>query len=248
MTLEIVKGQEPFSSPGGPFGVLVLHGFTAGPATMRSLALRAAGAGYTVELPLLPGHGTTIEDLTTKTWSDWSGAALASFDELAARCARVAVVGLSMGGGLSTLVAEERPVVGSVLINPIVTSPGEADENAIDQFIDAGLEVVDGIGSDLKNGGDGFAYAGTPMRSLKTLIEGIKTVHAGLSRITAPTLLIVSREDHVVYWNNCDDYMASVTGPTELVWLEDSYHVATLDNDRELVESATMEFLATVFS
>ena len=106
--------------PADAGGVLVLHGFTGSPSSMRPLAERLAAAGYTVELPRLPGHGTAIDDLLDKTWDDWSGAALAAYDELAARAPRVAVVGLSMGGGLTAFVAERRPVAGCVFINPLV--------------------------------------------------------------------------------------------------------------------------------
>ena len=98
MNVDIMPGCEPFSFAGSDSGVLVLHGFTGNPSSVRSIAERAAAAGYTVELPRLPGHGTSVEDMMTTTWDDWSGAALDAYDELAERCERVAIVGLSMGG------------------------------------------------------------------------------------------------------------------------------------------------------
>jgi len=98
MTTAIMTGCEPYSFAGGPCGVLVLHGFTGNPVSMRPLAEACAKAGFTVELPRLPGHGTSLEDLMTTGWADWSATALASFDDLAAKCSKVAVVGLSMGG------------------------------------------------------------------------------------------------------------------------------------------------------
>src|ERR1035437_633044 len=91
VTHDVMPGCEPFSQHGGPSGVLVLHGFTGNPASMRWIAERAAEAGYSVELPRLPGHGTTVEDMITTTWADWSKTAEESYDELAARCEHVAV-------------------------------------------------------------------------------------------------------------------------------------------------------------
>src|SRR2546428_9012211 len=82
----VLPGAEPFSAPGGPHGALVLHGFTGSPQSMRGLAKAFAAAGFAVELPLLPGHGTTIEDMATTGWDDWSGTAEAAYQELAARC------------------------------------------------------------------------------------------------------------------------------------------------------------------
>ena len=80
--------------------MLVLHGFTGNPQSMRPLAEAVAKAGFTVDLPLLPGHGTAVEDLIPKRWEDWSGAAESAYQALAARCDRVLVTGLSVGGTL----------------------------------------------------------------------------------------------------------------------------------------------------
>src|SRR5580692_2929043 len=97
----ILAGAEPFSSPGGPNGALVLHGFTGSPQSMRGLAEALAAAGFAVELPLLPGHGTSVEDMVTTGWADWSAAAEAAYEKLAANSDRVVVAGLSMGGTLT---------------------------------------------------------------------------------------------------------------------------------------------------
>ena len=130
MTDDVMPGCEPYSSPGSSMGVLVLHGFTGNPYSMRPLAERCAQAGYSVELPRLPGHGTSLEDLVPRRWPDLVEAAFAAFDELAARCDKVAVVGLSVGGGLTALIAEERPVAGCVFINPMLKGPGAEMERA----------------------------------------------------------------------------------------------------------------------
>lgn len=248
MTDDILPGCEPFSS-GNAKGVLVLHGFTGNPYSMRPLAQRCAEAGYSVELPRLPGHGTSMEDLVPRRWGDFVEVALASYDELAGRCDRVAVVGLSVGGGLTALIAEQRPTVaGCVFINPMLKGPGAEIEQGLRDLIDSGLEVLEtGGASDIKKEDTSEAkYDGWPLRALQSVIDGVEVVDANLSKITAPSLLLSSREDHTVAPENGDEIVSKSSGPVERVWLEESYHVATLDNDQALVERATLEFLAKV--
>ncbi len=245
----VLPGSEPFEASGGPLGVLVLHGFTGSPQSLRSLAESLARAGHTVALPLLPGHGTSVEDLMTTDWSSWSAAAFAAFDRLAAHTERVAVVGLSMGGGLVAAVAEQRPVAGCVFINPLVKPPAPELLTGLDELLAAGVDRIDGIGSDIKRPGAAeAAYAQTPLACARSLFTGIADVYERLGDITAPSLLLTSREDHVVSGDNSDDLAARVAGPVERVWLEDSYHVATLDHDAALVEELVTAFVGRLAS
>jgi len=249
MSVNVLAGCEPYSHAGSENGVLVLHGFTGNPASMRPLAEVLAGAGLSVSLPRLPGHGTSVEDMMTTNWDDWSSTALASFDELAQRVERVAVVGLSMGGGLSAFVAERRDVAALVFINPLVKPPVPALLEGLQQLLDAGMETIESIGSDIKKADTVEAsYNATPLRCASSLFDGVAKVYEQLSSITAPALLLSSREDHVVTSDNGDALMENVKGPIERIWLENSYHVATLDNDREIVESATRDFLLRTFA
>ncbi len=244
VTSAILPGCEPFASAGGPLGVLVLHGFTGSPQSLRNLAEDLAGAGHTVRLPLLPGHGTSVEDLMTTDWSHWSAAALAAYDELAADVSAVVVAGLSMGGGLAALVAEQRAVAGCVFINPLVKPPDPAMLEGLDALLAEGIETIDGIGSDIKRPGPvEFAYPTTPLACAKSLFVGVADVYDHLVDIVAPSLLFTSREDHVVTADNGDDLLARVSGPVERIWLEDSYHVATMDNDAALIERRVRDFV-----
>ena len=115
---DVLPGAEPFSAAGGPNGALVLHGFTGSPQSMRPLAEAFAAAGFTTELPLLPGHGTSVEDMLKTSWADWSAAAEAAYLDLASRCDKVVVAGLSMGGTLTLWLATRHPeIAGIVPIN-----------------------------------------------------------------------------------------------------------------------------------
>jgi carboxylesterase len=248
MSVEVLPGSEPYAHAGGADGVLVLHGFTGNPTTMRPLAERLAGAGHSVELPRLPGHGTSIEDMIPTRWADWLNEAEAAYDRLAGRGGRVVVVGLSMGGALACRIAETRPVAGAALINPLVRAQPEMLEG-VRQLVEGGMVTFDAIGSDIKREGvRELSYDATPLASLVSLFEGVVLVEEGLGSITCPVLLLSSREDHVVTTDNGDAVVARVSGPVERVWLEDSYHVATLDNDRDLVERAVTEFVARVLA
>lgn len=248
--VDVIPGAEPLSLAGGRGGVLVLHGFTGNPVSMRPLAERLGAAGHAVELPRLPGHGTRIDDLLDKTWEDWSAAALAAYDDLAARAERVAVVGLSMGGGLTAHVAEHRPVAGCVFINPLVKPVDAGTLALLDDALSQGMAVFDtGDESDIKRPGvSEMGYPGWPLVALKSLMDGLVGVRAHLSSITAPSLILTSREDHTVTTDNSDELADALAGPVERLWLEDSYHVATIDNDQERVEAETLAFVARVLS
>jgi len=118
----------PFSASNGPAGVLVLHGFTATTATVRPLAEAFADAGFSVEAPLLPGHGTSVEDLATTGFADWLAASEAALVSLSARSDHVVLAGHSLGGTLAlALVLAHPEVAGLVLINPYVEPPAPDD-------------------------------------------------------------------------------------------------------------------------
>ena len=245
-----MAGAEPFSAAGGPAGALVLHGFTGNPHSMRGIAQRLAAAGLTVELPLLPGHGTSLEDLLPARWADWSRAADEAYSALAARCDRVAVAGLSMGGSLACWLAERHPeIAGLALVNPAVKPPPDELRAAAQDLLAAGTETAPGIGSDIADpDAKEVSYEGTPLAAALSLFEGLEEVAARLSAITCPVLLLSSRQDHIVSPTDGDFLEANVAGSCERVWLERSYHVATLDYDRAEVEERVEAFVVGVTS
>jgi carboxylesterase len=248
VTSEILPGSDPFSSSGDGRGELVLHAYTDNPQTMRSIAEMLAALGYTVEMPRLPGHGTTVEDLKRCRWSDFVAEVERACDTLTATCDRVAIVGLSMGGGLTCHLAENRDVAGIALINPFLKAPPAELRDGVKAGIDAGVDELPGAGADIKKPGvDGFSYAAMPAIPLLSFAEGIDVVEAHLCDIMAPMLLLTSREDHVVFWENGGAVVERSAGPVERIWLEDSCHVATIDNDQPLIESAIAEFFGRVF-
>jgi carboxylesterase len=244
----VLPGAEAQSWAGGPDGVLVVHGFTGNPSSMRDLAAAFAAAGFTVELPRLPGHGTTVEDMITTTWDDWSGAAEAAYADLAGRCERVLVAGLSMGGTITCWLAIRHPeIAGIVCVNPAVEAPAESFLEMMQATVDAGVTVIPGIGSDIaKPGVKESAYEGTPVGPVISMFSAVKEIEGRLADIRCPVLLLTSPQDHVVVPTSSDLLARSVSGPVERVSLDRSYHVATLDFDKEEVEARAVEFAKKV--
>ncbi len=246
MVASVMPGAEPASYPGGPGGVLVLHGFTGNPQSMRGLAEALAAAGHAVELPLLPGHGTAIEDMVPTRWADWSGAAEAAYAQLAERCPRVAVAGLSMGGTLATWLAARHPEVAAlVAVNAAVEAPADSFVEMLDQVLESGTEIMPAIGSDIAAPGVvESAYPGSPVAPMISLIRAVRDLQPLLEDVRCPVLIFTSLQDHVVPPTAGDVLAACVAGPVERVRLKRSYHVATLDHDRAEIEARTVDFLA----
>ncbi len=244
----VMAGAEPFSAPGGPHGALVLHGFTGSPQSMRGVAQALADAGFTVELPLLPGHGTSFEDMVTTSWDDWSAAAEAAYEKLAANCPRVVVVGLSMGGTLTAwLATRHREIAGIAVINGLIEPAPPELRNILDMMVAQGVTEVPGIGSDIAQPGVvEVAYGRTPISCTISLMDQLDDLKAHLGAIISPALILTSPEDHVVPTVSSDTLAAGVNGPVARIALEHSYHVATLDYDRELIEQETVAFARRV--
>jgi carboxylesterase len=249
VTAPILPGAEPYSVTGDARGALVLHGFTGNPQSMRGLAVALADAGFTVEMPLLPGHGTDVADMAPTRWEDWSGAAEAAYVDLASRCDGVVVCGLSMGGSLSVWLAEHHPeIAGIAVVNPLVSAPDDLAP-IVQEMIDGGMEMMPGVGSDIAlEGSVESAYAEVPLRAAQSLFAAAAEIEAGLSSVTCPVLLLSSPQDHVVPPANGDILAAAVKGPVERIILERSFHVATLDYDKDEIEARTVAFATSVLA
>ena len=245
---DVLPGAEPFSHAGNEVGVLVCHGFTGSPQSVRPLAEALSGAGFTVELPLWPGHGTSVEDMLETRWSDWSAAAEAAYQDLAGRCEKVVVAGLSMGGSLTAWLASRHPeIAGAIFVNAAVAPPADEMIEMIKQLGEQG-PTFQGIGNDVADPEvTELAYVGTPVEPLVSLMEALRDeVSPQLSNISCPCLVLNSPQDHVVEPSNSDVLASSVSGPVERVTLERSYHVATIDYDKDLIAERAVDFVRKI--
>lgn len=226
-------------------GVLLCHGFTGSPHSMRPWAQQVIAQGWSARLPLLPGHGTDWRDANRTTWQDWYATVDAAFEELAERCEHVFVFGLSMGGTLALRLAEEHGdrVAGLVLVNPAVAML-RWDTKFL-PVMSRILPSVPAIGNDIAKPGilEG-AYERTPVRAAASLRRFQRAVKADLAKVTAPVLLFHSANDHVVEPVNSAMVLQGISSAdVEEIVMQDSFHVATLDHDAERIFSGSIDFV-----
>src|SRR6185437_12240664 len=166
----------------------------------------------------------------------------------AARCDSVVVTGLSMGAMLAVWLAEHHPEIAALaVVNPLIAPPDADTVTLVQSMLDAGEEVAPGIGSDIaKDGVAESAYPGLPLRAALSLFAAASGVEAAVAAVRCPVLLFTSVQDHVVDPRSSEILATQASGPVEQVMLERSYHVATLDWDKEEIEARTVEFLAGV--
>ncbi|HET7690270.1 MAG TPA: alpha/beta fold hydrolase [Nocardioidaceae bacterium] len=252
--MQIDPRDEPFLSSATPqadgqrVGVLLSQGFTGTPASMRAWAEHLAAHGYAVSAPLLPGHATRWQDLNKKRWADWYGEVQLAFDKLHAECDQVVVGGLSMGGGLVLQLAADRgrEVAGVMVVNPAVNI-ARWDVKLL-PVLKHVVPAMPGIGSDIKKPGvEERAYRHTPLKAAHSMLQGYAAVRKALPDITQPLLLMTSTVDRVVDPSSAQIIRSTVSSRdvTELR-LENSYHVATVDNDAPAIFDASLEFVRRV--
>lgn len=244
---EILAGAEPSFVAGSPTGILCLHGFGGTPFTVRPVADSLASHGYTVSVPRLPGHGTTAADMATTDWSNWQTEVERAWDELGERCATRIIVGLSMGATLALSLATARSDIdGIVVINPLITVDPDMVEQ-VQMFVDAGALETDAGPSDISDPtATELGYETLPLQPMLSLYAGAATTLANLSTITAPTLVITSRQDHVVPAESSQLVVEALGSLARQVWLEKSFHVATLDVEQQLLSNTIVDFIANL--
>jgi carboxylesterase len=243
----IRPGCEPFAFEGSSTGVLLLHGYSGSPASLRPMGEWLARRGYSVASPRLPGHGTDWRELADTTWQDIAEEADRALRELAGKCDSVVVAGLSVGGLLAFHLAAHNPppaVAGIVAINPYVRNPLFAFLPVVRRF----RRKVKGIINDIKREGqDELGYEYLPVAGIAQLDRLMDVVQGELSDVTCPVRLFLSDIDHVVPKGMARWAFERLgSEDKELIELHDSYHVATLDNDAEAIFRGTDEFVVRV--
>lgn len=242
--MTIMPGAEPITIDGSDVGVLVCHGYSSTPQSMRAWAEHLAAQGFTVRSPLLPGMGTHWKDLNATGWQDWYGEVERAHAELTERCSTVFACGQSMGGLLVTKLAQENPdLAGLVLVNPIFAANNPALK--ILPLLRRVVPSLAGLTGDIKKPDVvELGYDRNPLQSMYSQTLLWKIVVEDLPQLRLPVLLLTSEEDHVVpkvSWRTFLEHVGS-SDVTHVV-LENSYHVATLDNDAELIFDESVDFI-----
>ncbi len=225
-------------------GVLVIHGFTGSPQSMREVAYKLNQHGYTVSLPLLAGHGRTPEIMETTTYKDWVKSVNDAYNELRPKVKKLFVLGLSMGGTQTLHCAANNPVDGAITVNAFISLNPSAPLPTYEGY----PRFFEGIGSDIKKPGvTEWAYNKTPLACYKSLNQfGVVTSNE-LPNITCPILIFRSLEDHVVRPASAEYIYNNVSSMSKnIIDLANSYHVATLDYDQDLIVEQSHLFIQQV--
>lgn len=247
--MPVLPGAESFAHSGSDeIGVLLCHGFTGCPQSMRPWGQHLAEHGYTVRCPRLPGHGTSWQECNRTRWQDWYGCVRAELESLLDECDSVFVFGLSMGGTLTLRLAQEygSRIAGIVLVNPsVVTLRRDAKLLPVLSRV---LPSFPGIAGDIaKPGATELSYDRLPLRAAHSLSKLWRVVRADLAKITQPVLLLHSAVDNIVEPDNARIVADGVRSRdfTQLL-LPDSLHVATLDYDAPAIFASSLDFLRRV--
>lgn len=235
-------------------GALIVHGLTATPATMAPTMEAMEDAGYVVSAPLLPGHGTTVEDLERTTWQDWVRAVSEAYEDLATRCDSIYYIGLSLGALLGLHLAAQSPaklralaLMGTPLhlspfvrrIVPVVRyTPVRWIYTASPKDWKTSVADPDGLKAYQES-----SYDRIPTKAVYQIYDLERVVQAQLGQIHTPTLLIHSHQDEVAPPDNVTDLCAAIHNPEpEVLWVDQSYHVISLDYDRDRVNQTIIQF------
>ncbi len=225
---------------------LLLHGFTGNPAEMDGLANFLRRQGCAVAVPTLPGHATQPEDLRDIPYQEWIDTSERALRELEQRHAVVFVIGQSMGGTLALHLAAHHRFQGVVTLAAALRLPLylEIASYVIAPFVPIrykpnGSDVRDDNGKALLQNYDRY-----PMSALRQLMRMLRKVRNELPAVTMPVLAIHAPEDHVVPFDNLALLMSLVkSGAAEQMVVENSYHVLTVDYDREIIFARIWEFI-----
>jgi carboxylesterase len=253
--VSLAPSTEPFHADAVPaptdgqrVGVLLVHGFSGSPASLLPWGRHLAEQGFGVSVPLLPGHGTTWQDLNRTGWEDWYGEADRAFEKLQANTDQVVVGGLSMGGGLALRLAADRgrEVAGVMLVNAAVHL-ARRDLVAL-PVLKHVVRSLAGVADDIKKPGiQESGYSRTPLKALHAMVTAWRTLVTDLPKVTQPLLVFRSTVDHVVDPSSAALIRARVSSRdlTERM-LANSYHVATLDNDAPIILEESAQFVRRV--
>jgi carboxylesterase len=252
MTSPLMPGAESFFLDGGMRACLLIHGFTASPFEMRYVGKKLNEAGYTVLAPRLPGHGTSVEDLDQTGWADWYREAATSFESLASIYPKVFIVGMSAGGTIAlALLADGAGAAGAAVMAVPIRFHSRFIRScfALLSFV-PGLRLIPAAkkkaGPDIKDEEMKeklVTYNHGPIRAGLQFIRFMGLTEKKLEKVTAPLVVMQSKNDHVVPSDNPRIIMDKVSSKIKrLVWLERSYHILTWDVEKDEVARTIIDF------
>ena len=236
----------PFYFPGGPVGCLLIHGANGSPLAMRGMGEYLAAKGLTVRRVRLAGHGTTPEDLATKTWRDFVASAEEGLRQIQAECPTVFVAGLSMGGVITLYLAARYSFDGAIAMSAPTTMHDWRLRLApvmklFVKFVQTEdvEDLVDQSAAPLS-----IAYRRVPVAFAGQFVQLQRQALASLAKIKMPVLIMQGEHDRTIPPESASYIYTHISSPDkELVTFPNSGHVITIDADHDAVWAKAFEFI-----
>lgn len=251
MTAQLLKGAEPFyfTSSSHKTLVLLIHGFTSSCHSMRELGEKIYDAGFDAVGILLPGHGTTPEDMEIRKWTEWLEAVENKLIECSPRYTNVFLCGQSMGGCLSLLVSTLHPVSGVITISSGVRLfDWKLRFLSVTKYFIRFIRKHDGPSvKDPEAKAREIHYDLMPVKSIAELQKLLKKLRERARRVTCPVLIIHAEQDDTFDFKNQELIFNAVgSADKRTVILKNSYHVATVDYDKATVQNESIRFIKEI--
>lgn len=236
----------PFYLNGGPTGVLLIHGFTGAPPEMRMIGDYLNHRQITVSGPMLPGHGTRVEDMNRYQWSDWVAHAKEALSELKSNCKTVFVAGLSLGSLITlNLAFEEDGLSGAILYSPSIKLTNKLIylTPVLKYFIRKVKKSLSQYAEQVADRQE-WTYNERPMAAAHELLKIIHHTRKLLPGVTCPVLIVQSTADEIID-PGCSQLIYNRIGSAEkeMLTLHRSGHCLTIDGEWETVAEKTFEFI-----
>jgi carboxylesterase len=242
---KVLDGADEFALGTGRVGALLVHGFTGSPQGLRGLGDYLAERGIAVVGIRLPGHGTTWQDLNRHRYDHWVEAVETGYQRVSEASERIFVVGLSFGAALALDFCARRPddVAGVVTLAGFVQT--RDPRRFLAPVIRRVTRSLPGVGNDIADpAGREIAYERVPTAAAASMLAFLRRARRALPRVRQPILVLHGRNDHTVHPDNAQLIFDSVASTDkQLVWCERSYHVITLDYDRDDVLARSYAFI-----
>lgn len=245
-----IPNSESFELIGGQIAILLIHGFSGSPLSVKPWAEKLHQSGFTVNVPRLPGHGSNWNEMNQTRWEEWFAEVENKFKELKSRHQRVFVAGFSMGGALSLRLATiyRNEIEGLLLVNPSI-----GDDRFIMRlvpFLKYFIPSVKGRGTDVAAPNPPrHSYGRTPLHALHSLQKLWRVVRRDLHLIDQPLMIGYSVNDHVVNPKFSELLIDNVSSiDIREVIFERSFHNVALDYDLPILTEESVNFIKEVLS
>jgi len=239
---------DPFWFEGGDIACLLLHGYTGSPSEMKPLGEFLSKNGIAASGPLLPGHGTSVQDLDTCDWMDWHNFVEAEWKRLKRDYKKVFVIGLSMGGALALHLSAHNNVDGVVtLASGVKLADWRLPMMPVVRHF---IKKVKKTRNSYARGPDRirFAYEYNPMKATRQIVIFYRHLSETLSDVTAPLLIIHSKDDIILRFENTEILTSNVgSSIKKVVALENAKHIITLSDEQDTIHNEVLDFVNSHF-